>query len=79
MSWDKFQPEDRHPHVDSGICAKCRKPFEKGARVIMLRIAIRRGANPTNLAEVGLHLFEEYEFMHADCRDPLLKRGLYDA
>jgi len=78
VSDDIFQPEDRHPHVDSGTCGKCRKPFGKGHRIIKARIAEKRGANPANLSEIGVYLFDEFEFVHADCRDPLLKKGLQD-
>jgi len=78
VSDDIFQPEDRHPHVGSGTCGKCRKPFGPGHRVVIVNIVDRRGANPQNLGEIGVMLFEEYELAHANCRDPLLKKGLQD-
>jgi hypothetical protein len=77
MSWDIYQPEDDNPHVDSYICAKCRRQFQKGQRVVPVHIVAEAGAiNPANLKEKGVELFAEFEFAHFDCRDPFLKRGL---
>ncbi len=78
MSYDQYQPEDRQPHVDTGTCGKCRKQFDKGHRVVKARIAERRGSHPSNISSMGLYLFDEFEFVHANCRDPLLKKGLQD-
>jgi hypothetical protein len=73
---DSFLPEDMRPHVDSAICGRCRKPIEKGHRIVQVRISEGRGLNPKNLGETGLFISSEWEFAHVDCRDPLLKKGL---
>jgi len=70
-----FSPDDIHPHVDSATCSRCRKPIERGHRIVQVRIAEGKGVNPKNLGESGLFVCSEYEFAHVDCRDPLLKRG----
>lgn len=74
-----FQPEDTRPHVDSGICGRCRRKLEKGHRICVAHIVDRVGSNARNLGELGLYIFEEYEFVHIDCNDPLLKKGLTHA
>lgn len=72
-----YQPgEDDHPHVDADTCGKCRKPLGPGHRVTIAHIVERAGANPVNIKERGATLFEEYEIVHVNCHDPLLKRGL---
>jgi hypothetical protein len=70
-----YTHEDERPHVDPHICGKCRKPFVKGDRVTQAYIFSHRGVNPLNLGNTGAHLFEEYELVHIDCTDPLLKKG----
>ena len=72
----KCLPEDRLPHVDTHICGKCRKPFEPGARVLNAYIFHSVGVNPLNLGNKGVLLHEDFELVHVDCRDPLLKKGL---
>lgn len=76
---DIYVPEDSHPHVDTSTCGKCRKPFARGHRIIQVLIFDRKGSNPRNLGSTGAFLFEEYEFVHVDCRDPFLKKGLSNA
>jgi len=75
MSWDIHQPEDDKPHVGADICGRCRKPLGPGHRVTTAHIVAATGPNPDNIKERGTHLFPEYELVHVDCRDPLLKRG----
>lgn len=70
--------EDCKPHVATHVCGKCRKPFEQGHRICSAHIFDRRGANPANLGNVGAFIFEEFEFVHIDCHDPFLKKGLYE-
>jgi len=74
-----YHPEDDHPHVDTTVCGKCRKPFERGHRIAQALIFERRGVNPKNLGNTGVYLFADYEFVHVDCRDPYLKKGLFNA
>lgn len=69
-------PEDLRPHVPSYICGKCRKPIEKGHRILTARIAEGKGHNPNNINETGLNIRDEFEIVHVDCTDPLLKKGL---
>lgn len=76
MSWDKFQPEDEQPHVDTDTCGKCRKKFAKGHRVSIANIIAEVGFNPERVTEKGCQIYPEYEMVHIDCRDPFLKRGL---
>lgn len=76
MSDFQYVPEDDRPHVDTHICGRCRKPFGKGDRITQALIFDRRGLNPSNLGNTGAFLQEEFEFVHIDCRDPLLKKGL---
>ena len=71
-----YSPEDNHPHVDTDVCGKCRKPFDKGHRITHAFIFERAGLNPNNLGNKGAFLFEEFEFVHVDCNDPFLKKGL---
>jgi len=73
---ENFVPEDLRPHVTSYICGRCRKPIGKGHRVLVARIAEGKGYNPNNINDVGLSLMEEFEMVHVDCRDPLLKKGM---
>jgi len=74
--FNTFNPEDVRPHVDTGVCGKCRRKLEKGHRVTVAHIVDRVGNNARNLGEKGIYLFDEYELTHIDCRDPLLKKGL---
>lgn len=76
MADDRYNPEDDRPHVDTHVCGKCRKPFERGHRMAQALIFERKGLNPHNLGNTGALVFEEFEFVHVDCHDPLLKKGL---
>ena len=58
-----------HPRHDSSICAKCRKPFKAGERVIVVHIVMKSGFNPAN-RETGAWLSEEFELAHAMCDNP---------
>jgi len=79
MSEDTYSPEDDHPHVPDKTCGRCRKNIEKGHRVIQAFIVDRAGRDPMNLSRSGLYLFEEFEFVHASCDDPFLKKGIRGA
>jgi len=73
---DCFVSEDLHPHVPTYVCGKCRKPFEKGHRVLQVYISEGKGINPRNVVDnTGMYLCEEFEFVHVDCNDPFLKHG----
>lgn len=79
MADDRYDSADDRPHVDSDICGKCRKKFERGHRLTQAYIFERRGVNPRNLGNTGTYLQAEFELIHVDCRDPFLKKGLKDA
>lgn len=70
------RPEDLRPHVDTHICGKCRKPLLKGQRCVLVTISMGKGVDPQNIHRMGMHMSDEFEFMHADCRDPYLTKGL---
>lgn len=76
MTNDVCTSEDLHPHVDTDTCARCRKKLQKGHRIMMINIVDRAGVDYKDLGRRGLYLFDEYEFIHVDCHDPLLKRGV---
>lgn len=78
MSWDKYQPEDDFPHVDSDTCGKCRKKLTKGHRIFMVNIVDQAGVDFKDLGRKGLYLFQDYEFAHVNCNDPYLKKGIGD-
>jgi hypothetical protein len=73
-----FIPDDLRPHVESDTCGRCRKKFQRGDRLTTAFIFDRRGLNPLNLGNTGAMLNEEFELVHIDCHDPLLKKGLSD-
>ena len=59
--------------VADHICARCRKPIQKGHRVQAAYICIDpRAYNPNKLTEKGLMLGTDCEFVHCDCKDPFL-------
>lgn len=59
--------------VPDHICARCRKPFEKGHRVHWACIIINpRAFNPERITEKGLEMGTDLEFCHCDCKDPFL-------
>lgn len=64
------------PHCDTYVCARCRKPINKGDRVQQVFISLGEGRNPANFVERGLLLSDEWEMVHVDCNDPLLVKGL---
>lgn len=76
MAHPNFTPDDLNPHVHSDTCGKCRKKFQQGERVVSAYIVDRVGPNTANLGQRGIYLFEEYELVHVDCTDTLLKKGL---
>ena len=76
MAEDTYAPEDDRPHVDDDVCGRCRKPILKGHRISVVHIVDRPSCDPNDLSRRGLLIMEEYEFAHADCKDPFLKKGL---
>jgi len=70
--------EDRHPHVNTWQCGRCRKDIEEGHRICRTYIAHGKGRDPMNVMNIGLMLSDEFEFVHIDCHDPCLHKGLKD-
>lgn len=62
-------------HVDSTVCAKCRKDVKPGHRVTIAYIVQTTGIDPGTLRK-GTTMGSEYEVAHIDCRDPFLVKGL---
>jgi hypothetical protein len=61
------------------VCAKCRKPFQLGDRIIHAFILVSTDArNPQRVTEKGLELGTDCEFVHIECTDPQLD-GKYAA
>lgn len=66
-------PEITRKRVGDHICARCRKPFQQGHRVVWAFIILDPQAyNPERVTERGLELGKDLEFCHADCSDPFL-------
>ena len=63
------------PHTDDGICGKCRRKFNRGERTTPAYIVEKVGPDLQNLSRKGVHLFEEFELVHIDCKDPKLVKG----
>lgn len=60
------------PRHDTTRCAKCRKLFKAGDRVIVVHIVMKTGFNAAN-RETGAWLSEEFELAHAMCDNPALE------
>lgn len=60
------------PRHDSSRCAKCRKSFKAGDRVVVVHIVMKAGFNPAS-RETGAWLSEEFELAHAMCENPALE------
>ncbi len=75
MAEDTYSPEDDRPHINDNICGRCRGPIAKGHRISVAHIVDSVGCDPMDISRKGLFLFEEYEFVHANCKDPFLKKG----
>jgi len=60
--------------VADNICAKCRKPFAPGHRIVPCWIVINPNArNPHRITESGLELGTDCEYAHIECKDPMLE------
>ena len=73
---DLIGTDHTRPHVPNHVCGKCRKEFEQGDRLIITRIFDKKGFAAFDFSLPGAYVFEEYEFVHVDCRDPKLVKGL---
>jgi len=56
-------------------CARCRKQFVPGDRVVTAMIVQKVGRNPGS-KELGAMIGEDFELVHADCRDRSLAGNL---
>jgi hypothetical protein len=61
--------------VPATICAKCRKPLAAGDRVVMAMIVQGVGRNPSTKS-IEAMIGDEFELVHADCRDTSLSGKL---
>jgi len=75
---ENFTKDDLRPHVGTWECGRCRKPITEGHRCVQARISHGKGRDPMNIHNEGLMISDEWEFVHVDCRDPYLKKGLSD-
>jgi hypothetical protein len=73
-----YNSSDNNPHVGDDTCGRCRKLLKRGERVSVANIVDRPGNDPMDLGRKGLFLFEEFEFVHVDCHDTMLKHGVKD-
>jgi hypothetical protein len=63
------------PHrqrVPLTMCARCRKQFKAGDRVLTAMIIQKIGYNPET-KDVGAFLGGDFELVHASCPDPGLE------
>lgn len=58
--------------VPTTTCARCRKLFQPGDRVVPCNIVQKIGRNPEARAEMGAFFSDSFELVHADCRDTSL-------
>lgn len=58
--------------VPLNTCAKCRKAFEPGDRVVTAFIVQKIANNPV-AGQMGAWLGEDFELVHASCPDPQLE------
>lgn len=68
--------DSSRPRVPEHICGRCRKEFVHGDRVQVARIFDRKGVHPADLALPGAYIYDEFELVHIDCRDPALVKGI---
>lgn len=50
-------------------CAKCRRPFMVGDRLVTVYIVSKVGRNPET-KDIGAWLLEDFELAHVTCADP---------
>lgn len=59
--------------VDGHLCARCRKEFKPGDRVVTVMIVEKTGRNPSPGSppwEKGAFIHPEFEMAHLVCADP---------
>lgn len=61
--------------VAATTCARCRRDFSPGDRVVTAFIVVGKGRNPSTKS-VETMLGEEFELAHVDCRDTSLSGRL---
>lgn len=59
--------------VSTAECAKCRKAFKPGDRVMQVLIVEKVGKNPMAAWEKGAFLCSDFELAHVICPDPGLE------
>lgn len=61
--------------VPATMCARCRKDFSPGDRIITVCIVVGKGRNPST-KNIETMLGDEFELAHVDCRDTALSGKL---
>lgn len=61
--------------VPATKCARCRKDFTAGDRIVTVCIVVGKGRNPST-KNIETMLSEEFELAHADCIDTTLSGTL---
>ena len=69
------QIDHSRPHQPDDTCGKCKRKIESNHRVSIAYIVKRPGIDSLDVSRRGLYLYEEFEFAHVDCQDPMLVNG----
>lgn len=59
--------------VSHTTCAKCRKAFKAGDRIIPAYIVLNPDTRNPTTQELAAEMSGEFEFVHASCVDPSLE------
>lgn len=70
-----MNPDLLRQRVPATKCARCRKDFSPGDRIVTVCIVVGKGRNPST-KNVETMLSEEFELAHADCVDTTLSGTL---
>ncbi len=62
--------KQRVPHT---TCARCRKDFKAGDRVLPAYIVLNPNTRNPQTRELAAEMAGEFEFVHASCADPSLE------
>lgn len=60
------------PRVSHTMCARCRKLFKAGDRILMAYIIKNPNTRDPQTQELSIEMTGEFEFVHASCVDPSL-------
>ena len=70
----KASPDDLSPHVPAhqDKCTRCRRPFKEKDVIVPVFISQGKAYDPLDPVIPGLNIVNQFELMHANCRDPQL-------